>query len=56
MREMTMEEIENVDGAVLPLMFVGAVALSQVSWTSVAFMAGTMTGIGIGGSVLYNAR
>lgn len=56
MREITEEEVDNVDGAVLPVMFLGAAVLSQVSWGSVAYMAGTMTGIGVTGAVLYNTR
>lgn len=56
MRELTVVEVETVNGAVLPLMFVGAVALSKVSAVSVASMAGFMTGAGIGGSVYYNQR
>ena len=56
LRELTVSEVEDVNGAVLPLMFVGAVALSKVSAVSVASMAGFMTGAGIGGAVYYNQR
>lgn len=56
MRDLTVAEIEHVNGAVLPLMFVGAVALSKVSAVSVASMAGFMTGAGIGGAVYYHQR
>lgn len=56
MRELTIAETEEVNGAVLPLMFVGAVALSKVSAVSVASMAGFMTGASIGGAVYYNQR
>ena len=44
MRELTVEEVSNVDGAVAPVLFVGAVMLSQVSWTNVAFYTGAMVG------------
>lgn len=56
MRELTVVETENVNGAVMPLMFVGAVALSKVSAVSVGSMAGFMTGAGISGAVYYNQR
>ncbi len=56
MRELHWEEVEATEGAVLPVMFVAAVALSQVSWTSVGFMAGAMTGAAVTGAVIYNER
>lgn len=46
MRDLTVEEVENVDGAIAPVLFVGAVMLSQVSWTNVAFYTGAMVGAG----------
>jgi len=55
-RELTVVEVETVNGAVLPLMFVGAVALSKVSAVSVASMAGFMTGAGVAAAVHYNPR
>lgn len=45
-RELTIQEVENVDGAIAPVLFVGAVILSQVSWTNVAFYTGAMIGAG----------
>ena len=56
MRELTVSEVEDVNGAVLPLMFDGAVALSKVSAISVGSMAGFMTGAAISGAVYYNNR
>jgi|GEM_PF-2090644 len=55
MRELTAAEIEQVDGGVAPLLFVGAVALSQVSWANVAFYTGVMAGAGVYGLV-WKAR
>jgi len=46
MRELNAQEIENVDGAIAPVLFVGAVILSQVSWTNVALYTGAMVGAG----------
>lgn len=46
MRELTPEEAQLVSGGVAPLLFVGAVALSQVSWANVAFWTGAMVGGG----------
>lgn len=46
MRELTIQEVESVNGAIAPVLFVGAVMLSQVSWTSVAFYTGAMAGAG----------
>lgn len=45
-RELTPEEVQLVSGGVAPLLFVGAVALSQVSWANVAFWTGAMVGGG----------
>lgn len=46
MRELTLDEVAMVDGGIAPLLFVGAVALSQVSWVNVAFWSGAMVGAG----------
>ena len=47
MRELTQGEVEQVNGAVAPVLFVGAVILSRVSAVAVARYTGAMIGGGI---------
>ncbi len=56
MRELTPTEVAQVDGGIAPVLFVGAVVLSQVSWVNVALNTVVMVGAGAAGLVWRGKR
>lgn len=50
-RELTIEEVDTVGGAIAPALFVAAVVISKVSWTNVAMYTGAMVGAAAYGMV-----
>lgn len=56
MRGLTPTEVAQVDGGIAPVLFVGAVVLSQVSWVNVAMYTGALVGAGAAGLVWRGKR